>query len=232
MRESPRRARAGSAAFPAKIERGVRERRADAERGARILARMVDTPQSSDVTRLLRAARSGAPGAFEELLPLVYDELRGVARRLLRGERASSTLEPTALVHEAWLRLGGQETLGFEHRATFFAAAASTMRRILVDRARRRSREKHGGAVEHEALDDTIAALEESCGDVLALEVALEELAARDARKAQLVELRFFAGLGMRESAEVLAISERQAERDWAVARSYLRERLTAVLDR
>ncbi|MBK7875768.1 MAG: sigma-70 family RNA polymerase sigma factor [Planctomycetes bacterium] len=192
---------------------------------------MAPSPSPSDVTRLLQAAQTGTPGAFEALLPLVYEELRGLARSLLRGENAARTLEPTALVHEAWMRLGAQDSLGFEHRCTFFAAAASTMRRILVDRARRRAREKHGGNVRHEPLDDTIAALEESCGDVLALEVALEELAARDARKARLVELRFFAGLGMRESAEVLAISERQAERDWAVARSYLRERLASVLE-
>ncbi|MBI5364553.1 MAG: sigma-70 family RNA polymerase sigma factor, partial [Planctomycetes bacterium] len=184
---------------------------------------------ASDVTRLLQAAHSGDAAAFEALLPLVYEELRGLARSVMRSECAGVTLEPTALVHEAWMRLGAQDTLGCDHRRTFFAAAASTMRRVLVDRARHRAREKHGGTVAHEALDDTIAALEERCGDVLALEVALEELAARDARKARLVELRFYAGLGMRESAEVLELSERQAEREWTVARSFLRERLAAV---
>jgi len=181
------------------------------------------------VTRLLTAARAGEPGALEELLPLVYGELRGLASALMRQERAGHTLDPTALVHEAWLRLAAQESVGFAQRAQFFAAAAASMRRILVDHARARARVKRGGGerpAEEAALGGLLLAFEERAGDLVALEEALGELAALDARQARLVELRFFAGLEMQATADLLGVSLRQAERDWTHARAWLRARL------
>jgi RNA polymerase sigma factor (TIGR02999 family) len=147
---------------------------------------------------------------------------------MLRDERTGHTLEATALVHEAWLRLARQHSLGSDHRAQFFSLAATTMRHVLIDHARRRGRAKRGGGAASEPLDETVAALEASCGDLLELEVALGELGRADPRKAKLVELRFFAGLDMRSSADVLAISLRQAERDWTTARAFLKSRLAA----
>lgn len=189
---------------------------------------MVTSPGA--VTRLLQAAHAGEPGALESLLPLVYGELRDVAAVLMRGERSGHTLDPTALVHETWLRLAGQERVGFAQRAQFFAAAAALMRRILVDHARARRRLKRGGDAARgelaDGLDGVLVAFEQRAGDLLELEEALEELGAIDARLARLVELRFFAGLEMRATAEALAISLRQAERDWTLARAWLRRRL------
>jgi RNA polymerase sigma factor (TIGR02999 family) len=187
------------------------------------------------ITRLLQAAHAGESGALEGLLPLVYGELRGLAAGLMRGERSGHTLDPTALVHEAWLRLAGQERVGFAQRTQFFAAAGALMRRILVDHARARRRLKRGGAAVQgqlaerqlaDGLDGVLVAFEERAGDLLALEEALGDLAALDARLARLVELRFFAGLEMRATAEALSISLRQAERDWTLARAWLRQRL------
>jgi RNA polymerase sigma factor (TIGR02999 family) len=180
----------------------------------------------SEITLLLRAAQAGRAEAFDRLVPLVYDELRALARGMLGSERTGHTLGPTALVHESWLRLASQESFGFEHRAQFFAAAATSMRRVLVDHARTRAREKRGGDRRREPLDEMLEELERSSGDLLELEAALVELSALDARKARLVELRFFAGLDVRQSASVLAVSERQAERDWTLARAFLRGRL------
>jgi RNA polymerase sigma factor (TIGR02999 family) len=187
---------------------------------------MVHDP--SAITRLLTAARAGESGAFEELLPLVYGELRALAAALMRTERAGHTLDPTALVHEAWLRLASQESLGFGDRAQFFAAAATSMRRILVDhaRARRAAKRARGERSEEAALDGLVQVFEERAGDLVALEEALATLATLDTRQARLVELRFFAGLDMQSSAELLAISLRQAERDWTHARAFLRQRL------
>lgn len=185
--------------------------------------------EAGAVTRLLTAAQAGEPGAFEELLPLVYGELRGLAAGLMRQERAGHTLDPTALVHEAWLRLASQESVGFAQRGQFFAAAAASMRRVLVDHARARGRVKRGGGeagASDAALDGMLAAFEERAGDLVALEEALGELAALDARQGRLVELRFFAGLEMQATAELLGISLRQAERDWTHARAWLRARL------
>lgn len=183
-------------------------------------------PGESPITLLLREARAGHVDAFERLVPLVYDELRELARTLLGGERAGHTLGPTALVHESWLRLASQDSFGFADRAQFFAAAATSMRRVLVDHARARRAEKRGGAAGREPLDELVAELERSSGDLLELETALVELSELDPRKARLVELRFFAGLDVRESASILAVSERQAERDWTTARAFLRSRL------
>ncbi len=184
-----------------------------------------------EVTRLLQSAREGDDGAQQQLFPLIYEDLRQLASGLLRGERTGHTLQATALVHEAWLRLSKSESPGSEHRLQFLALAATTMRHVLVDHARRRGRDKRGGGVPAEPLDETVAVLEQSCGDLLALDSALESLGALDARKARLVELRFFAGLSMREASEALAISLRQAEREWTTVRAFLRQRLSPALD-
>jgi RNA polymerase sigma-70 factor (ECF subfamily) len=184
---------------------------------------------SHEVTRLLRAAREGDRGSLDELLARLYVELRRTASDLLHRERKDHTLQPTALVHETWLKLAGQATLGFQDRAGFFAAAASAMRRILVDHARTRKREKRGGGLAPEPLDETLLAVEQGSGDLIELDAALEQLAGLDSRKAKLVELRFFAGLPTREAAVALSISERQAERDLVFARAWLRNRLDRV---
>lgn len=182
---------------------------------------------SSDVTRLLLAAHDGDEGALSELVPRLYGELRDLARACLQRERPGHTLQPTALVNEAWLKLVRQDSVGFRHRAEFFTAAATTMRRILVDHARGKKREKRGGDAERLPLDETILSLESHAGgDLVHLEDALQTLAAMDERKAKLVELRFFAGLEMRQTAEVLGLSLRQAEREWTTTRAWLRTRL------
>ena len=187
------------------------------------------TSLPSEITQLLQAAHGGRVDAVERLFPLLYDELRRVARSMLGPERSAHTLQATALVHEAWMRLARQDSVGFEHRAQFFSAAATTMRRVLVDHARARRRDKRGGGVTPEPLDETLATFEQSCGDMLELEGALDSLAILDARKAKLVELRFFAGLDMQESAQILAISKRQAEREWTTARAFLKRHLSRV---
>ena len=165
---------------------------------------------------------AGGPLDGRDLLPLVYDELRRLAAQRLAQEKAGQTLQPTALVHEAYLRLagpdGGQQ---FNGRAHFFAAAAEAMRRILVERARRKQRRRHGGGRERVALDEAVLPFEEKV-DVLALSDALDRLAAADPAKAELVKLRFFVGLTMPEAAEVLGVSLATAERHWAFARAWL----------
>jgi RNA polymerase sigma factor (TIGR02999 family) len=195
---------------------------------------MVTTPEGPGgmesapgaITRILREAHAGDREAFDRLLPLLYSDLRQLAQGLLLFERCGHTLQATALVHEMWLKLAAQDSLGFDHRRGFFSAAATAMRRILVDHARGRKREKRGAGVEPVALDESVAALERSAGDLVALDEALTGLAALDERKAKLVELRFFVGLPTREAAEVLAISERQAARELVLARAWLKDRL------
>jgi RNA polymerase sigma factor (TIGR02999 family) len=175
----------------------------------------------SEVIRILSAAEQGDPSAAEQLLPLVYDELRRLAARKLSQEKAGHTLQPTALVHEAYLRLlGGHDTRSFQGRAHFFAAAASAMRRILIDRARRKQTQKRGGGMRRQDLD-AVAAPEDD-DELLALDEALERLAAKDPEKARLVELRYFAGLTGEQAAEVLGISPSTADRHWAYARAWL----------
>lgn len=184
--------------------------------------------RDGDVTSLLRAAHAGDVRSFDQLVPLLYAELRRLAQTLLGEERTGHTLDATALVHEAWIRLAQQHSLGVTQRAQFFQVAATTMRRVLVDHARKRSAEKRGGERVREPLDHALADIERSCGDLLALEAGLQELAGLDERKARLVDLRFFAGLGMRETAELLGISLRQAEREWTTARAFLRVHMEA----
>src|SRR5215470_8546630 len=179
----------------------------------------------SDVTQILAAAAAGDPKAAVELLPLVYDELRKLAAARLADEKPGQTLQATALVHEAYLRLlGGGQPQDWDGRRHFFAAAAEAMRRILIDRARHRQTHKAGGGRRRLDLDDIEPALEEDNGDrLLALDEALRQLEAEDPRKAELVKLRFFAGLTAEQAAAALGVSTSSAEKDWAYARSWLR---------
>jgi RNA polymerase sigma factor (TIGR02999 family) len=177
------------------------------------------------VTQALRAAGEGVEAA-DEALPLLYEELRRLAQGFLRRERRDHTLQATALVHEAYLRLVRQRSAGFQNRAEFFSAAAQIMRRVLTDHARGRNRQKRGGGAMRRTLDTAVAELEDRTGDLVALDEALKRLSAVDPRKARLVELRFFAGLTMEEAAGILGVSLRSAERDWTVARDWLRGQL------
>jgi RNA polymerase sigma factor (TIGR02999 family) len=179
----------------------------------------------SDVTRILSAVEHGDPGAAEQLLPLVYDELRKLAAAHLAREQPGQTLQATALVHEAYLRLvGNNEGNDWNSRGHFFAAAAEAMRRILVENARHKQSRKAGGGLRRHDLDNIDPAVgEDNWDDLLALDEAVRRLEAKDPRKAKLVELRFFAGLTAEQAADVLGVSTSTAEKDWAYARSWLR---------
>jgi len=181
----------------------------------------------SDVTQILSQIESGDPSAAEQLLPLVYEELRKLAAQKLANEKPGQTLQPTALVHDAYLRLVGVD--GSPHwnsRGHFFAAASEAMRRILVDNARRKASAKRGGAFVRVKLADEVSACPDAGVDLISLDEALDNLAARDARKAQLVKLRFFAGLSSSQAAAALGISESTADADWAYAKAWLRLQL------
>jgi RNA polymerase sigma factor (TIGR02999 family) len=181
----------------------------------------------SDVTRLLDAAGAGDPRAAAELLPLVYEELRMLAAARMAAEPASHTLQPTALVHEAYVRLvGGEQPQGWNGRGHFFAAAAEAMRRILVETARRKKADRHGGGWARIELIDADLAVDTSGDDLFAVDEALSRLAAADPRAARLVELRFFLGMTLEEAATHLGLQERTAYRDWAYARAWLRQAL------
>jgi RNA polymerase sigma factor (TIGR02999 family) len=177
----------------------------------------------ADVTRILYAIRRQRAGGAE-LLPLVYDELRRLAGDRLRRESPDQTLEPTALVHEAYLRLVGHDDPGWQNRGHFFAAAAEAMRRILIEAARRKHRIRHGGGRARVDLADQLAAAAplDDRVDLLALDEALAKLAREDSNKAKLVELRFFTGLSVEEAAAVLKISRATADRWWTYARAFL----------
>jgi RNA polymerase sigma factor (TIGR02999 family) len=180
------------------------------------------------VTQLLNEAGSGDRKAAEELLPLVYAELRALAARNMREERFDHTLQATALVHEAYLRLvGSRERVQWEGRPHFFAAAAQAMRRILVENARQRGRLKRGGGAQRIDLDDVNVTVNEPPDDLLALDEALVEFAQRHPAEAQLVQLRYFAGLTRDQAAEAMNISPATASRDWAFARAWLYKRIT-----
>ncbi|HEV3002985.1 MAG TPA: ECF-type sigma factor [Pirellulales bacterium] len=181
----------------------------------------------TDVTSILNAIHSGKPQAAEELLPLVYQELRKLAARKLAHEQPGQTLDATALVHEAYLRLvGDADEPRWDHRGHFFAAAAAAMRRILVDRARRKASVKHGGHARRIELDTVEAACQEPSDELLALDEALSELEGHDAQAAQLVKLRFFAGLSHQDAAAALGLGRRAADRVWALARAWLFQRI------
>jgi RNA polymerase sigma factor (TIGR02999 family) len=181
----------------------------------------------SEVTRILDAVEQGDPHAAAELLPLVYEELRRLAAQKLAHEAPGQTLQATALVHEAYLRLvQGGEAVSWKSRGHFFGAAAEAMRRILIERARGRQRLRHGGGRKRVDLDE-VAALVEPPEELLALDEALSRLAAQAPMRAELVKLRFFAGLTMPEAAEALGISLATAERYWTFARTWLYAELT-----
>jgi RNA polymerase sigma factor (TIGR02999 family) len=185
-------------------------------------------PRGHAVTQLLRAWGAGDTHASEPLVRLVYEELRRQAGIALRREGAGHTLQPTALVHEAWLRLDDQHAARWESRAQFFAIAAQMMRRVLLDHARTRLAQKRGGGAVQVSLGGMRAAEDAPLDavDVIALDDALERLAALDPQKARLVDLRYFAGLSIPEAAEVLGISTATVGREWAVARMWLRREL------
>jgi RNA polymerase sigma factor (TIGR02999 family) len=175
-----------------------------------------------DVTRSLQAIDSGDPKAASELLPLAYEELRKLAGQRMAGESPDHTLQPTALVHEAYLRLVGKDGPGWQNRGHFFAAAAEAMRRILIESARRKGRVRHGGGREkRELTDQMLAGLDERV-DLLVLDEALAKLEQEDAAKAKLVRLRFFAGLSVEQAAAILGISRATADRWWTYARAFL----------
>jgi RNA polymerase sigma factor (TIGR02999 family) len=182
-------------------------------------------PTMADLTLLLGAIQRGEPDAAAALLAQVYAELRQLARAKMARENPGHTLQATALVHEAWLRLGDQS---FENRAHFFSAAAEAMRRILIESARRKLAARHGGNLQRTELDsiNMPAAAPDKADDLLALDEALQELSVADERKARLVELRYFVGLEASEAAEVLGISKATADRDWAYARAWLHARI------
>jgi RNA polymerase sigma-70 factor (ECF subfamily) len=185
----------------------------------------VTTPGPDVVTRLLQDWAGGDRAARDRLMAVVYDELRRIARRYMRNEPAGHTLQPTALVNEAYLRLIDQQT-PWQNRAHFFAIAAQLMRRILVDRARARGSAKRGGMHERTTLSDVADLGDERGVDLIALDQALTALAELDPRQASVVELRFFGGLTIQETAEALGVSHTIIEREWSLARAWLRREL------
>ena len=185
----------------------------------------------SDVTRILTAIEQGDPQAADKLLPLVYEELRKLAAQRMANEAAGHTLQPTALVHEAWVRLVGNEHPKFANRAHFFAAAAEAMRRILIDNARRKRALRHGGGQQRVALETVDLASPGANPDdqLLAVNDALDKLAAKSKVEAELVKLRYFVGMTLEEAAEALGISARTADNYWAHARAWLFHELKAA---
>jgi RNA polymerase sigma factor (TIGR02999 family) len=181
----------------------------------------------SEVTRILDRVQQGETKAAEELLPLVYEELRRLATLKMMDQPAGHTLQPTALVHEAWLRLAGSQQREWQNSRHFFAAAAEAMRQILIDAARKKSRGKRGGGWQRLNLDAIHLAVEAVPDDLLAVDEALEEFTREDPAKAELVKLRFFAGLTLPQAAQMLGLSLATAKRFWAFARAWLYRRLT-----
>ncbi|GAC1537972.1 MAG: sigma-70 family RNA polymerase sigma factor [Myxococcales bacterium] len=180
-----------------------------------------------NITGLLAAWNNGERQAFAELVPLVYDDLRRIAQRCLRQERQALTLSPTALVHEAYVRLIDKDQVGWRDRTHFFAVAAQTMRRILVEHARRRRAARRGGADLSLPIDETVASDDRRDVDLIWLDHALKGLAALDAKQGQIVELRYFDGLTIKETAEALAVSVSTVKREWNLARSWLYRELS-----
>ena len=188
---------------------------------------MADRSRLHDVTGLLLSWRQGDAEALDRLVPLVYDELRRVARRHLRREQPGHALQATALVHEVYLRLVDVDRLPLKSRTHFFAVAAKLMRQILVDHARRQHANKRGGGATMVSLDDVSPAAQPPSVDVLALDQALEALSTIDIQQGNVVELRFFAGLNIDEAAEALGVSPATVEREWALAKAWLYRRLS-----
>ncbi len=176
----------------------------------------------TDVTRILHSVESGDAKAADRLLPLVYDELRKLAAHKMVNESSGHTLQPTALVHEAWLRLVGSEQRTWQNRVHFFGAAAEAMRRILIDRARRKRAMRHGGGQKRVDVEDVEIASATADDQLLAVNEALDKLAAQDKQKAELVKLRYFVGMTIEEAAQILGVSEPTAKRYWTYARAWL----------
>lgn len=180
-----------------------------------------------DVTRLLTDLRSGNRDALDQLLPLVYSEMRRIAARALRGERDDHTLQPTALVHEAYLKMVGGENVPWQNRAHFLGCAARVMRHILVDHARAHRAGKRGGAGQKVTLTDALGIAQSTDVDLVALDDALKAFALVDEQKSQIVEMRYFGGLTEEEVAEVLGVSERTVRRGWTMAKAWLRREMS-----
>lgn len=185
--------------------------------------------RAGEITAALVAIRRGDKTAVPRLLPLVYDELRQVARRMMSRESPGQTLQPTALVHEAYLRLFGSGPSSWENRAHFFVAAATAMRRILVERARRRRSERRGGGRRRVTLDEGAVPSDPPAADLLALDAALSRLESEDERASRVVHLRYFAGLGIEETAELMGISTATVSREWTYARAWLLREMTGA---
>ena len=184
-------------------------------------------PPAPNVTELLEGLSAGKEHALDDLLPVVHNELRRQAARYLRRERQNHTLQPTALVNEAFIRLVDQRNVRWQNRAHFFGVAAQAMRRILIDHARTQQRIKRGGVQQNVTLDEGMLATEARSIDVLALDEALTRLASIDERQARVVELRFFAGLSVEETATVMAISTATVKREWSMAKAWLHVQLS-----
>jgi RNA polymerase sigma factor (TIGR02999 family) len=184
--------------------------------------------RTTSVTQALEQLASGDTGAVGRLFPLVYDELRAMARRVLRGERADHTLSATALVHEAYLKLVQLDRIGWEGRAHFFGVCAPLMRRILISHARARNADKRGGGADMATLDDALVAAQARPAELVALDEALTRLAEMSPRQARVVECRFFAGMDIEETATALGVSPATVKREWTIARAWLNRELTA----
>jgi RNA polymerase sigma factor (TIGR02999 family) len=184
-------------------------------------------PEQQNVTRMLIELSNGNGSVIEALLPVVYDELKKLAASYLRRERSDHTLQPTALVHEAYLKLVDQTRVSWQNRAHFFGVAAQIMRRILVDHARQHQADKRGGEFQKLQLDENIDKAVEISSDLLRLDEALDDLAKSDPPLAKLVELRYFGGLTFEEAAEVLGVSVMTAKRHWKLARAWLFDKMT-----
>lgn len=182
----------------------------------------------NNFTQILQSIEHGNPNAAEKLLPLVYEELRRLAAQRMSRESSDHTLQPTALVHEAWLKLAGGDDVHWNGRAHFFGAAAEAMRRILIDRARRKGAQRHGAGRQRIDLDDAQIANPVADEKLLAVNDALDELATHDPAKAELVKLRYFAGLTIDEAAKVLDISEATAKRHWIFAKAWLHRQIAS----
>jgi RNA polymerase sigma-70 factor (ECF subfamily) len=183
------------------------------------------------VTALLGELSKGKPDAADQLIPVVYDELRRLANRYMRREREGHTLQATALVHEAYMKLVEQRSVNWQSRAHFFGIAAQIMRRLLVDHARGRLRDKRGGGQYLVPIEDALVFSPEQSSGLVELDGALDRLATMDPRQARIVELRFFAGLTVEEVAEVLGVSPKTVKRDWSVAKAWLHGELKAAHD-
>ncbi len=183
--------------------------------------------QTSQVSALLEDLRNGDAAAASRLLPIVYKELRRLAAHYMRGEKPGQTIQPTELVHEAYLRLVGQEQIEWQGRSHFLAMAATSMRRILVNRARKKLADKHGGGVEKIQLDEALVFSPQKSKDIVALDDALKLLEEILPRQARVVELRFFAGLDMEEIAKIEGVSLRTAKQDWSLARAWLHREIS-----